>query len=76
MQFVRGMLESNADARIVESLVVIARGLGMRTVAEGVEDPAPDRAAARARRRLRPRATCSAAPPDRRDLDYAHAPTA
>ena len=37
MQFVRGMLESNADARIVESLVVIARGLGMRTVAEGVE---------------------------------------
>lgn len=40
MQFVRGMLESNADARIVESLVVIARGLGIRTVAEGVEDPA------------------------------------
>lgn len=40
MQFVRGMLESNADARIVESLVVIARGLGIRTVAEGVENPA------------------------------------
>jgi len=40
MQFVRGMLESNADARIVESLIVIASGLGMRTVAEGVEDPA------------------------------------
>ena len=40
MQFVRGMLESNADARIVESLVVIARGLGIRTVAEGVESPA------------------------------------
>ena len=39
MQFVRGMLESNADARIVESLVVIAKGLGMRTVAEGVETP-------------------------------------
>lgn len=39
MQFVRGMLESNADARIVESLVVIARGLGIRTVAEGVETP-------------------------------------
>ena len=37
MQFVRGMLESDADARIVESLVVIATGLGMRTVAEGVE---------------------------------------
>ena len=40
MQFVRGMLDSNADARIVESLVTIARGLGIRTVAEGVEDPA------------------------------------
>ena len=40
MQFVRGMLDSNADARIVESLVVIARGLGIRTVAEGVETPA------------------------------------
>lgn len=39
MQFVRGMLESNADARIVESLVVIAKGLGMHTVAEGVETP-------------------------------------
>ncbi len=39
MQFVRGMLESNADLRIVESLVVIAKGLGMRTVAEGVETP-------------------------------------
>lgn len=40
MQFVRGMLESNADARIVESLVVIARGLGIRTVAEGIETEA------------------------------------
>lgn len=40
MQFVRGMLESNADARIVESLVVIARGLGIRTVAEGIETAA------------------------------------
>lgn len=39
MQFVRGMLESKADAHIVESLVVIARGLGMTTVAEGVENP-------------------------------------
>ena len=39
MQFVRGMLESSADARIVESLVVIAQGLGMRTVAEGIEVP-------------------------------------
>lgn len=40
MQFVRGLLESTADARIVESLVTIAGGLGMRTVAEGVETPA------------------------------------
>ncbi len=40
MQFVRGMLESKADAQIVESLVSIARGLGIRTVAEGIEDPA------------------------------------
>ncbi len=40
MQFVHGMRESDADARIIESLVDIARGLGMRTVAEGVDDPA------------------------------------
>ncbi len=40
MQFVRGMLDSNADARIVESLVLIARGLGIRTVAEGIESAA------------------------------------
>lgn len=40
MQFVHGMLESRADAQIVESLVTIARGLGIHTVAEGVEDPA------------------------------------
>ncbi len=40
MQFVRGMLDANADARIVESLVLIARGLGIRTVAEGVESAA------------------------------------
>ena len=40
MQFVRGMLDSNADARIVESLVLIARGLGIRTVAEGIESTA------------------------------------
>lgn len=40
MQFIRGMLESKADAQIVESLVGIARGLGIRTVAEGIEDEA------------------------------------
>ncbi len=40
MQFVHGVIESNADRKIVESLVDIARGLGMRTVAEGVDNPA------------------------------------
>ena len=37
-EFVRGLTESEADARIVSSLVSIARGFGMRTVAEGVEN--------------------------------------
>ncbi len=37
-EFVRGLTESDADARIVTSLVSIARGFGMRTVAEGVEN--------------------------------------
>lgn len=40
MQFVHGVLESNADRKIVESLVDMAEGLGMRTVAEGVDNPA------------------------------------
>ena len=40
MQFVHGVLESDADRKIVKSLVDIATGLGMRTVAEGVDDPA------------------------------------
>jgi diguanylate cyclase (GGDEF)-like protein/PAS domain S-box-containing protein len=40
MQFVHGVLESDADAKIVKSLVDIAAGLGMRTVAEGVDNPA------------------------------------
>lgn len=40
MQFVHGVIESAADRKIVESLVALARGLGMRTVAEGVEDRA------------------------------------
>jgi diguanylate cyclase (GGDEF)-like protein/PAS domain S-box-containing protein len=40
MQFVHGVLESAADRKIVESLVDIASGLGMRTVAEGVDNPA------------------------------------
>ena len=37
-EFVRGLTESAADARIVRSLVSIAAGFGMRTVAEGVEN--------------------------------------
>jgi len=40
MQFVRGVLESDADRKIVKSLVDIATGLGMRTVAEGIDDAA------------------------------------
>jgi diguanylate cyclase (GGDEF)-like protein/PAS domain S-box-containing protein len=40
MQFVHGVLESAADRKIVESLVDIAAGLDMRTVAEGVDNPA------------------------------------
>jgi diguanylate cyclase (GGDEF)-like protein/PAS domain S-box-containing protein len=40
MQFVHGVIESNADRKIVESLVDMAEGLGMRTVAEGVDNPA------------------------------------
>jgi diguanylate cyclase (GGDEF)-like protein len=37
-EFVRGLTDSAADARIVRSLVSIAAGFGMRTVAEGVEN--------------------------------------
>lgn len=37
MQFVRGILESDTDSRIVRSLVVIAQELGLKTVGEGVE---------------------------------------
>ena len=40
MQFVHGVLESEADRKIVKSLVDIATGLNMRTVAEGVDNPA------------------------------------
>ena len=66
MQFVRGMLESNADARIVESLVVIAKGLGMTHRRRGRRDAGPDRAAAGARGRLRPGLPLRASRPDRR----------
>jgi diguanylate cyclase (GGDEF)-like protein/PAS domain S-box-containing protein len=37
MSFVQAMLDSANDAGIVRSLIVIARELGLRTVAEGVE---------------------------------------
>jgi diguanylate cyclase (GGDEF)-like protein/PAS domain S-box-containing protein len=38
MEFVRGICESAADRAIVQSIVTIGRSLGMRTIAEGVED--------------------------------------
>jgi diguanylate cyclase (GGDEF)-like protein/PAS domain S-box-containing protein len=40
MDFVRGVRASDADRRLVQSIVMIARALGVRTVAEGVEDAA------------------------------------
>ena len=52
MQFVHGVLESDADRKIVKSLVDIATGLGMRTVAEGRRQPGARGAASRARRHL------------------------
>jgi diguanylate cyclase (GGDEF)-like protein/PAS domain S-box-containing protein len=40
MEFVRHVSHSPADRRLVESIVMIARALDVRTVAEGVEDEA------------------------------------
>jgi diguanylate cyclase (GGDEF)-like protein/PAS domain S-box-containing protein len=40
MEFVRHVSHSRADRRLVESIVMIAQSLGVRTVAEGVEDEA------------------------------------
>ena len=40
MEFVRHVSHSRADRRLVESIVMIAQALGVRTVAEGVEDQA------------------------------------
>jgi diguanylate cyclase (GGDEF)-like protein/PAS domain S-box-containing protein len=40
MEFVRHVSQSRADRRLVESIVMIAQALGVRTVAEGVEDDA------------------------------------
>jgi diguanylate cyclase (GGDEF)-like protein/PAS domain S-box-containing protein len=38
MEFVRGINDSAADRAIVQSIVTIAKSLGMRTIGEGVED--------------------------------------
>lgn len=38
MQFIRNIVESPVDMRIVRSLVVIGRELGLKTVGEGVEN--------------------------------------
>ncbi|MGH2744399.1 MAG: EAL domain-containing protein, partial [Thermoleophilaceae bacterium] len=40
MEFVRHIADSPADRRLVQSIVMIAEALGVRTVAEGVEDAA------------------------------------
>lgn len=42
MSFVRGMVESANDRAIVATIIGMARGLGMRTLAEGVEEPAQE----------------------------------
>lgn len=44
ISFVRNMLTDNNDRTMVTAIIAMARGLGLRTVAEGVEDP--DQAAA------------------------------
>lgn len=38
-EFVRDLCHSNASRHVVEAVVKLARGFGLRTVAEGVEDP-------------------------------------
>ena len=38
MEFIRGLTGSEQDERIVRSIVTMARGCDIRTVAEGVED--------------------------------------
>lgn len=38
-EFVRGMLHSETDRVLVESIVSVARAFGLRTIAESVEDP-------------------------------------
>ncbi len=38
VQFVREMVKNKADRRLVETIVSVAKALGKRTIAEGVED--------------------------------------
>lgn len=40
VSFVRSLLDSNDDRRIVQSIISIAERFGLRTIAEGVEDAA------------------------------------
>ena len=54
ISFVRSLLDSKDDRRVVQSIISIAERFGLRTIAEGVEDAADARPAARTRRRLRP----------------------
>ncbi len=53
MQFIHGVLESEADRKIVKSLVDIASGLGHANRRRGHRQPGAGRAAARIRRHLR-----------------------
>jgi EAL domain-containing protein (putative c-di-GMP-specific phosphodiesterase class I) len=47
MDFVRDLSRSAADRQVVSSIVGVARGFGIKTVAEGVEDEATFRMLAR-----------------------------
>ena len=40
LSFVRGLVGSRDDRRVVESIIGIARQFGLKTIAEGVEDAA------------------------------------
>ena len=53
ISFVRTLLDSDDDRRVVERIIGIAERFGLRTIAEGIEDAATLEVLARARRRLR-----------------------
>jgi PAS domain S-box-containing protein len=40
ISFVRGLLDSDDDRRVVQSIIAVAERFGLRTIAEGVEDEA------------------------------------